>query len=568
MFVHNTSVSEETASIFMKIASVGWLGDMIVMLWIAFLFVKRRIRSWMIFVFMFLPLMIFSYYIWTDQLISGFSKYYYGWGLSYYTDAPIFYIWVGYYAVVVMIQMYLLGDCILKTTNSVEKKKAWLIFICSGITALAGTTIDVFLPAINFHLIPDLADIVFLIWAIFVIYAIVRYNFLVLTPKLAAVDILATMADSLILVSPEGKIISANQYTLDLLNYEKGALAGKSIKMLFSEQKENPFTGSNLRELTDKGSLRDLDVSYRTKNGKEIPMSFSGSTMKDKAGNLVGVVCISRDMREINRLIQKEKELAVTEAVVRTEHEKAQELTRAYSKLESTQAILVQSEKLRALGQLGADVAYELKNPLEGIICLMGAYKNKLSEASEECDDIQEMEKGLEFMARIIKDLSDFTKESTGEFTKVDCNEIIYSTLSFVTNRIIRNRIKIKKNLEKDLSFVLGDERQLQQLIMNIVNNARDAIGSDGVIKISTSNIETEKGQFVEIKIEDNGSGMDKDVRDKIFDHFFTTKRPGGGVGLGLSMVHAILRIHKGEINVKSEKENGTIFIIRLPALK
>lgn len=147
---------------------------------------------------------------------------------------------------------------------------------------------------------------------------------------MAADDIISTMADSLILVSPDAKILTVNQYTLDLLKYKKNELVGKPIATIFAEAEEvSPFKETRMKKLMEEGYIRDYNMTYKTKSGEKIPISFSGSVMRDKGKNLIGIVGIARDMREIKRLMQKEKELETAAA----EKKRAAELERAYKEL-------------------------------------------------------------------------------------------------------------------------------------------------------------------------------------------------------------------------------------------
>lgn len=329
---------------------------------------------------------------------------------------------------------------------------------------------------------------------------------------------------------------------------------------------EKIFTEGAMEKLMSLGAVENLEIYYKTKTGGVIPVSFSGSVMRGKEGEMVGIVGIARDMREIKSLLQKEKKLAAeAEESAERERAKAMELEKAYKELRNTQTMLIQSEKLSALGQMGAGVAHELNSPLAGVLSLIRTYIKGKNPDSEEYQDFKDMEEACEHMAKIIRDLSTFTRKSTGEFTDINITEIIESTLSFSGRQIERQGIKIEKNYDNNLPLIKGDESQLRQVVLNIVTNARDAISGDGTLKITTRKSHTDKGQFIEMEFSDTGVGINKEDIGKIFNPFFTTKRPGKGVGLGLSVTHTIVKNHNGEILVDSEPGKGSTFTIRLP---
>jgi len=285
---------------------------------------------------------------------------------------------------------------------------------------------------------------------------------------------------------------------------------------------------------------------------------------RDEIGRLG--VAFNKMSKDIKGLLQKKEELT-TAAIELAEREsaKADELEKAYHELRDTQMMLVQSEKLSALGELGAGVAHELNSPLAGVLSLIRTYLKEKDPGSEEYQDLKDMQEACEHMAKIIKDFSTFTRKSTGELTDVNITDVIESTLSFSARQIEKQGIKIEKDYDNNLPLIKGDESQLRQVVLNMVTNARDAISGEGTLKIVTRKSNTDKGQFVEIEFSDTGVGISKEDIGRIFDPFFTTKRPGKGVGLGLSITHTIVKNHNGEILVDSEVGKGSTFIIRLP---
>jgi len=224
---------------------------------------------------------------------------------------------------------------------------------------------------------------------------------------------------------------------------------------------------------------------------------------------------------------------------------------------------LIQSEKLSALGRLSAGLAHELNSPLDGIMTLLRLNNKKLAENSPESDRNSAMLSAAEHMARIIKDLTSFARESNSVFTEINMNDVIESVLSFSSYQLTRNNIAIVKNYSDCLKAIRGEKGQLQQVILNMITNARHAMPEGGTLTITTGN--SREDSYVFIKFIDTGWGIDADNLDKIFDPFFTTKEPGEGVGLGLSVSYGIIETHQGEITIASEPGKGTTFIVTFP---
>ena len=255
------------------------------------------------------------------------------------------------------------------------------------------------------------------------------------------------------------------------------------------------------------------------------------------------------------------------------------ELKKALDELHSAQSQLVQSEKMASLGQLTAGVAHEINNPINFVSANVNPLKrnlNDLIEALKKSDypinddlnfTIEEtrnllkgIEEGSKRTAEIVKGLRNFSRLDEEEMKKANINEGIESTLILVQNKLDQQNIKVIKSLGKipEIDCYPG---QLNQVFMNLLTNAIDAVGKSGSIFITTSS----ENNGVKISIRDTGAGMSDDVKRKLFDPFFTTKEVGKGTGLGLSISYGIIEKHNGKIEVKSEVGKGTEFIISLP---
>ncbi|HEX9912010.1 MAG TPA: ATP-binding protein, partial [candidate division Zixibacteria bacterium] len=234
-------------------------------------------------------------------------------------------------------------------------------------------------------------------------------------------------------------------------------------------------------------------------------------------------------------------------------------------KLEEAQAILIQSEKLSAIGQLISGVAHELNNPLAAVIGFsqlsLGTEANPktISYLKKICSEADRC-------AKIVNNLLTFSRKSKAEKQPVGINGIIERTLDLMSYQFQVNNVKIIKDLDAELPKTLGDFHQLQQVFLNIVNNAFQAMmekSKQGSITVRTKRIEA----IIFIEFTDTGPGIPKENLSRIFDPFFTTKEIGKGTGLGLSISYGIIKEHGGNIYALSEPGKGATFVIELPIM-
>lgn len=262
----------------------------------------------------------------------------------------------------------------------------------------------------------------------------------------------------------------------------------------------------------------------------------------------------------IKKTEEIEKELAIASATAAAEKKRSGELEKAYRELKKTQAQLAQAEKLSGIGRLAAGVAHEMNTPLTGLLGLLRVYVKTVKEGTKERENMTLMLDASEHMAKIVKGLTAFARKSKGEFTKLSLNEVIESTLSFSSYQLTTGNIKISKYYADDLQNIWGDKGQLQQVVLNIITNACDAMPGGGEFIIKTRN--SENGDLVIAEFSDTGYGIKKDDLARAFEPFFTTKKAGKGIGIGLSIVHGIVRNHRGMITVENRPVGGAKFTI------
>lgn len=227
---------------------------------------------------------------------------------------------------------------------------------------------------------------------------------------------------------------------------------------------------------------------------------------------------------------------------------------------------IMESERLALIGQLAANVAHELNNPLQGIV----TFSHLLMEKFPEDDDNNAIAPSLERVVTqanrcrdIIRGLLDFSRQRKPDKTIVDLNSVLQECVRLVENQAKFHNIQIVQEFDPKLPRIILDPSQLQQVILNLIINAAEAMDDGGVLTISTEHMTADHA--VKISVSDTGCGIPEENMDRLFDPFFTTKEVGHGTGLGLAISYGIIREHGGYLEVDSEVGQGTTFTIYLP---
>jgi len=239
-------------------------------------------------------------------------------------------------------------------------------------------------------------------------------------------------------------------------------------------------------------------------------------------------------------------------------------LSTSNRELLSAQNQIFQAEKLASVGRLASGVAHEINNPLNGIKNCLYVLQRHPNDPTQRNKYLPLIDEGLNHIETIVKKLLNFSRKDNANFRSVYLNKEVELVLSLLEYRLNEKQIQIHSELQNKLPAIEADTQLIQEILMNLLINALDAVDANGHITIKTSNAGQNK---VELQISDDGAGIHPDNVDKIFDPFFTTKEEGKGTGLGLSVSLGIIEAHNGTIAVDSQ-DGLTSFIIQLPIMR
>ncbi len=350
--------------------------------------------------------------------------------------------------------------------------------------------------------------------------------------------------DGLVTTDAKGYVTFVNRGLQMMLRSEsRSALVGRHIATFYERGIEE--AREIMTELESEGSFYNREVILIDQD-RRIPILTSASLLYNEEGKVVGTLGTFKDITE----------------------RKALQL-----KLRQTEAQLIETLKMRALGELVAGVAHSINNPLMASSTLLHVIKESLQ--NKDAGALQENRLTIlvecnRRIEAIVKHLKDFSRQSEGQFAATDINETIENALLISGQHLLNRNIRIERSLTPDLPPVWGDTNQIEEVIMELLANARDAMEEQShlkQLKISTSLHSTEGNTEVLVEVEDNGKGIPPEVRSKIFDPFFSTKAKEKGTGLGLSICYGIVGAHGGRMEVDSVPGERTVFRVFLPAM-
>ncbi|MBU4262531.1 MAG: response regulator [Proteobacteria bacterium] len=388
-------------------------------------------------------------------------------------------------------------------------------------------------------------------------------------------------------------IVTANKVFIRETGLPENEVNGKpcySVTHHLTAPCEAPEHTCPIREILATGSHAAAEHVHYDSRGKKSYVEISASPIKDETGHIVQVIHVSRDITS-----KKELEISLQNERLLLEKTNTQ-LEQAYNELKQTQSQIVQQEKMASIGQLAAGVAHEINNPMGFIssnLASLDNYLGKLThfitfqdslitglqdeQALRELQDnrkklkidyllqdipalIAESLDGAERVKIIVQNLKNFSRVEGNEICLTNINDCLETTMNIIHNEL-KYKAEISREYGENLPQVKASPQQLNQVFMNILVNAAQAIEKKGKITIRT----WREKSSVRVAISDTGCGITQQNLSRIFDPFFTTKEVGKGTGLGMSITYDIIKKHNGTISVASEVGRGTTFTVSLP---
>ncbi|MFP4687154.1 MAG: response regulator [bacterium] len=366
------------------------------------------------------------------------------------------------------------------------------------------------------------------------------------------------------------EIVRKNKVEVIVVDYRLGDMEGpqvlKKVREMFEDIEGIIITGYGKEAIAVK-ALRSGAHDYLTKPVNLDELLFA-------VENAIEKINLKR-----NRLYRQRELKLSSQIKEKMHHELEKQIENRTKELERTQAELFQTSKLATLGEMLAGLAHEINQPLGGIELVAG-HLRKLKERDALTEEnlelgLEDIESSVERMSRVIKHIRTFARQDSLEFQEVSIPETIRAAMSLINEQLRLHEIEVIEDHDDEQPRVDGEPYQLEQVWINIITNARDALDQKGEklaerrekfskkLEISTEYLEKENQ--VRVRFEDNGSGMSGEVLNKMFDPFFTTKEVGESTGLGLSISYGIIEDHGGKFEVKSKKGEGTTVDVYLP---
>ena len=360
--------------------------------------------------------------------------------------------------------------------------------------------------------------------------------------------LLEAAPDALVVCGDDGVIRTANRRTEALFGYPRSELLGQRIEVLLPEDRQASHAAHRAEYFADpriRPMGMGLDLFARRRDGTVFPVDISLAPVDTDEGHFVCAAI--RDITERKRA-EKERELLETR--------------------------LYQAQRLESLGQLAGGIAHDFNNLLVVILNYAEFLKEELRHKPDLARDVEEIRLAAERAAVLTHQLLIFGRREVVKPQVLNLNEVV-TDLSKILQRTLGEHIELRTNLSADLWPIRIDPTGIEQVLMNLVVNARDAMARGGLLLIETRNVHLEgphlggedvgRGNHVRLSVSDTGVGMNREVAARAFEPFFTTKPKGQGTGLGLATVYGVVKQAGGDVRLYSEPGLGTTFRVFLP---
>ena len=345
-------------------------------------------------------------------------------------------------------------------------------------------------------------------------------------------DLFEHSPDMYHLVNRSGTVVNCNQTESQMLGYPKSEIIGKPLTNLYPEEFHEQIREQLVLSFEGHRDTRGSEEQMRTRDGQLIDVSVSTSMVYDENNLPVLMRCVVRDITEKKLLEQK----------------------------------IMQAQKIDSIGNLAGGIAHDFNNILTSIMGASSIMRRRISPKNRNYPFVEIIETASTRGKSLTNQLLTFARRTPIEFHPVNLHEILEETIR-IFEPSVKPLIEVNRNFSPLPAIINGDEGQIQQAILNLFINAKDAMANGGKLSIETS-VDMYQDHTVTIKITDNGIGMPKEVQQQIFVPFFSTKEHGKGTGLGLSVVYGVIKSHNGAVMFNSAVDKGTSFTLTFPLIK
>ncbi|MFQ5899155.1 MAG: PAS domain S-box protein [Candidatus Methylomirabilia bacterium] len=345
-------------------------------------------------------------------------------------------------------------------------------------------------------------------------------------------------ADAIITADVRGRVTYFSPGAEQIFGYRAAEVLGEPVASYYRSGLEE--ARAVMRRLRAQGQLRSYETAFRANDGRWVEVNSSVSLLRDASGATVGTLGVMKDVTE-RKQVEEE--------------------------LQRQREARIQSEKLAAMGSLLAGVAHELNNPLQVILGHATILGQKAGGNGALAELEEKIAQATLRCARIVKNFLALARQQPTERQRVQLNQVVEEAVELLAYQLRVDDVEVTLNLATDLPLLWADPHQLQQVAVNLISNAHQAMrGSPPPRQLTlTTRVDPGRGR-VSLEVADTGPGIPPEIRARIFDPFFTTKPPGQGTGLGLSLCQGLVESHGGSIRVESPGR-GAIFVIELPVV-
>ncbi len=348
--------------------------------------------------------------------------------------------------------------------------------------------------------------------------------------------------DAIFITTPEGKLADINPAGLGLFGFsskEEILKIDVARDLYFNPRDREKYQ----RAMAEQGHVKEYEIDLKKKDGQKVIVEVTAVTVCDGGGNITAYRGIMRDVTTQKQLEQQ----------------------------------VIQSQKMEGIGRLAAGIAHDFNNLLTSIIGYAGMMQMKLDPGDPHLTYVNQIVKVADRCTTLVKQILAFSRKSMIQPKILDLNDVI-ENFETMFKRVLGEDMAVECKTEEGLGNVKADPGQIEQIIMNLAVNSRDAMPKGGKLLIETGNVEIDEeyikrypyarqGRYVLLSVSDTGCGMDEETLSHIFEPFFTTKEKGVGTGLGLSTVYGIVKQSEGHITVASEVGKGTTVQVYLPRI-